>query len=141
MKTETGERNPTLPRLTKSMATPKTLTVKLKLRATGEEVEAKIKVMSMTEFAMLYRKIGIKTFSELLQFKDKKFDGLETIDFLEKLSAEVLSVSERWTVNDVRNAFDLQELVKIVTSLNQALVETGTQSSPRRSADKAGVYT
>jgi hypothetical protein len=107
------------------MAAPKTTTLKLKLRATGEEVEAEIKLLSATQFAMLFRKVGIKTASELLQLKDKKFDDLKMIDFLESLSAEALSVSERWTVSDVRNAFDLQELVKIVETLNQSLPHKG----------------
>ena len=121
-----------MPKLTKSMAAPKTTTLKLKMRATGEEVEAQIKLLSATQFAMLFRKVGIKTASELLQLKDKKFDDLRMIEFLESLSAEALSVSERWTVGDVRNAFDLQELVKIVETLNQSL--------PHKGAGKAQVY-
>jgi len=121
-----------LPKLTKSMAVPKTTTLKLKMRATGEEVEAEIKLLSAIQFALLFRKVGIKTASELLQLKDKKFDNLQMIDFLESLSAEALSVSERWTINDVRNAFDLEELVKIVETLNQSL--------PHKGAGKAQVY-
>jgi len=116
-----------LPKLTKSMvAAPKTTTLKLKLRTTGEIVEAEIKLLSASQFALLFRKLGIKTASELTQLKDKKFDDLQMIEFLETLSAEALSVSEQWTVNDVRNAFDLQELVKIVESLNQSLPHEGT---------------
>ena len=110
-----------MPRLTKSMAAPKTTTLKLKLRATGQEVEAEIKLLSATQFAMPFRKLGIKTASELTQLKDKKFDDFKMIEFLENLSAEALSVSEQWTVNDVRNAFDLQELVKIVEHLNRSM--------------------
>jgi hypothetical protein len=114
------------------MAAPKTTTLKLKLRATGEIVEAEIKLLSATQFAMLFRGIGIKTASELTQLKDKKFDDLKMIEFLENLSAEALSVSEQWTVNDVRNTFDLQELVKIIEALNQSL--------PHKGAGKAQVY-
>ena len=121
-----------MPRLTKSMAAPKTTTLKLKMRATGEIVEAEIKLLSATQFAMLFRKLGIKTASELAQLKDKKFDDLRMIDFLECVSAEALSVSEQWTVNDVRNAFDFQELVKIIEALNQSL--------PHKGAGKAQVY-
>ena len=108
------------------VAAPKTTTLKLKLRTTGEIVEAVIKLLSASQFALLFRKLGIKTASELTQLKDKKFDDLQMIEFLETLSAEALSVSEQWTVNDVRNAFDLQELVKIVESLNQSLPHEGT---------------
>ena len=118
--------------LSKNMVTPKTTTLRLKLRTTGEEVNAEIKMLSATQFAMLFRKVGIKTASELTQLKDKKFDDLKMIEFLETLSAEALSVSERWAVSDVRNAFDIDELVKIMNVL--------TQSMPQKGAGKAQVY-
>jgi hypothetical protein len=101
------------------MAAPKTTTIRLKLRTTGEEVDAEIKLLSATQFAMLFRKLGIKTANELMRLKD--LGDLKIIELSETLSAEALSVNERWTVNDVRNAFDIAEILKIVDTVNQSL--------------------
>ena len=119
-----------MPRLTKSMAAPKTTTLKLKLRTTGEEVEAEIKILPAMQIGVALRKVGIKTVEELLHLKD--LGDLKIIELAEKLSAEALSVSERWTTDDVRNAFDIAEMLKIVDAVNDSL--------PQKGAGKAQVY-
>jgi hypothetical protein len=118
-------------KLTRAMAAPKTTTLSLKLRTTGEIVDAEIKLLSATEMAAAFRKLGIKSASELLHLKDK-FDDLKMIEFLESVSAQALSVSERWTVNDVRNTLDVEQQVKILNALNQSL--------PQKAAGKPQMY-
>jgi hypothetical protein len=112
-----------LPKLTKSMASRKTTTLRLKLR-TGQEVDAEIKLLSAMQIGAEFHRFGIKTAKEFMRLKD--LGDLRIIEAVEILSAEALSVSERWTVDDVRNAFDIAEMVKIGKALNDSLAQKST---------------
>jgi hypothetical protein len=112
------------------MAAPKTTTLRLKLRTTGEEVDAEIKMLPAMQIGAALRKLGIKTANEFMRLKD--LGDLKIIEVAENLSVDALSVSERWTVNDVRNAFDIAEILKIVEAVSNSL--------PQKSAGKPRVY-
>ena len=99
-------------KLTKRMITPKTTTLKLKLRATGEEVDTEVKLLHVIQVGQFFREAGIKTQKEAQRLC--KVAGMEIMPVFERMAAEALSIKERWTVDDVRNAFDIEELVKIV---------------------------
>ena len=94
------------------MITPKTTTLKLKLRATGEEVDTEVKLLHVIQVGQIFREAGIKTLKEAQRLC--KVASIEIMPVVERLAAEALSIKERWTVDDVRNAFDIEELLKIV---------------------------
>jgi hypothetical protein len=112
------------------MAAPRTTMLRLKLRTTGEEVDAEIKLLSATEIGAAARKLGIKTANELIRLKD--LGDLKIMELAEKLSAEALSVSERWSVNDVRTAFDIAEILKIVDAVDHQLPQVPKSESQTR---------
>ena len=122
-------------RLTKSMAAPRTTSLKLKLRTTGEEVDTEVKLLAPTQLIEVFRKAGVKTASELQHLDQFKIMGLT-----EDVCARALSVTERWTVEDLRNAFDVQELVKIFMAVVQSIPDgpagAPASSSPTREKNR-----
>lgn len=101
------------------MAAPKTTMLRLKLRTTGEQVDAEIKLLPVMQIAAVFRNLGIKTASEFMRLGD--LGDLKIIEFAENLSAEALSINEHWTASDVRTAFDMEEILKIFEALNQSV--------------------
>jgi hypothetical protein len=118
-----------LPKLTKSMAAPRTAMLRLKLRSTGEDVDAEIKLLSAVQIGAAFHKNGIRTANEFMRLKD--LGDLKIIEASEIVAAEALSVSERWTVNDVRNAFERPEMLKIVEAVSSSLPSLKSAGKPQ----------
>jgi hypothetical protein len=103
----------------KSMAAPKTRSLKLKLRTTNKEVDAEIKLLPPSQLVEIFRRAGIKTVKELSRMRD--LSDLKMMSIVEQVCVEAVSVTERWTVDEVRNTFDLPELMKIYLAVVESI--------------------
>jgi hypothetical protein len=107
------------------MAAPRTTSLRLKLRTTGEEVDAEIKLLPPIQILEILRKAGIKTAGELFKLGD--VPDLKIMSIVEQTCVEAVSVAERWTVDELRNTFDIQELMKIYLAVVESV--TGGKTS------------
>ena len=114
-----------MPKLTKSMVAPRTTSLSLKLRTTGEQVDTEIKLLPPMQILEILRKAGIKNAGQLFKMGD--IPDLKIMSIVEQTCVEAVSVAERWTVDELRNTFDIQELMKIYLAVVESV--TGGKTS------------